>query len=62
MSMLKCTSAVVDHIERLKWDFLRHGKDDSKKFHLLKCNEDCKPKSIGGIGIRSLKEMNIAPQ
>ena len=59
MSMFRCPMEVIKHIEKLQRDFLWHG-NDKKIFHLKKWSQVCKPKKEGGLGIRPLKEMNLA--
>ena len=59
-SFFKCPMEVIKHIEKLQRDFLWHGRE-KKKFHLIKWSQVCKLKKEGGLGLRSLKEMNLAP-
>ena len=60
MSILKCPIAIINRIEKLQRDFLRQGRDGSKKFHLVNCKTVCCPKDSGGLGIRPLRIMNQA--
>ena len=48
--ILKCLVSVVKRIEKLQRDFLWHGRNNVKKFHLVDWASICKPKLEGGLG------------
>eukprot|EP00268_Persea_americana_P068371 TRINITY_DN9519_c0_g1_i11.p1 TRINITY_DN9519_c0_g1~~TRINITY_DN9519_c0_g1_i11.p1 ORF type:complete len:140 (+),score=16.18 TRINITY_DN9519_c0_g1_i11:470-889(+) len=60
MSILKCPTAIINHIEKLQYDFLWHGREDSKKIHLVNWKSVCSPKDFGSLGLRPLRNMNQA--
>ena len=60
MSLFKFPVEVIKRIEKLQRDFLWHGHEKKKKFHLIKWSQVCKSKEDGGLGIRTLKETNLA--
>jgi len=51
-------SLVVKRLEKCQRDFLWDG-GLSKKDHLVKWDEVCKPKSAGDLGIGGLKKRNM---
>ncbi|XXG59153.1 hypothetical protein AAC387_Pa04g1283 [Persea americana] len=60
MSIIKCPIAIINRIEKLQRDFLWHGREDSKKIHLVNWKLVCSPKDSGGLGLRPLRNMNQA--
>lgn len=60
MLILECLAVVVARIQRLQEEFLWQGRNNSKKFHLVKWSSLCKPKSDVGLGFKPLKLMNQA--
>lgn len=60
LSLFKCPATIADCIERLQREFLWHGKDMSKKYHLVKWDNVCRSKNEGGLGIRPIRQMNCA--
>lgn len=61
ISIFKCLVEVIKCMEKLQKDFLWQGNEKKMKFHLIKWAQVCKSEEYGGSGIRSLKEMNLAP-
>lgn len=59
MSLSKCPREIINQIEKLQWNFLWNGKEKNK-FHLIKWLQVSKPKKESGLGIRPLKEMDLA--
>ena len=51
---------VIKRIEKLQRDSLWHGKEEKNNFHLIKWVKVCISKEEGGLGIRPLKETNVA--
>lgn len=48
-------------LDRLNRNFLwGHIRDTDKKVHLIGWDDVCKPKSVGGLGIRKAKDNNVA--
>ena len=60
LSWLRCLISVINQIEKLQWDFLWHGRNEEKKFHLVDWSSVCRLKVEGGLGIRPLRQMNQA--
>ena len=58
LSMFKCPVSIINLIEKLRQDFLWHGRSEQKKFHLVDWTLVCKSKEEGGLGIRPLRQMN----
>ena len=52
--LFKCPVSVADRIERLQWDFLWQGREQSKKYHLVKWALVYKSKKEGGLGLDPL--------
>lgn len=61
ISIFKCPVEVIKCMEKLQKDFLWHGNEKKMTFHSIKWTQVCKSEEYGGSGIRSLKEMNLAP-
>ncbi|KAG9442213.1 hypothetical protein H6P81_018067 [Aristolochia fimbriata] len=51
---------VPDRLEKIFRDFLWKGGQEGFKYHLVRWEEVCKPKSLGGLGIRRLRIMSKA--
>lgn len=60
MSLFKCPGQVVKGIEKLQRDFLWQGREEKRKFHLVNWSQVCMPKAEGSLGIRPVKEVNVA--
>ena len=60
MSIFKCPTSIIKHIEKFQRDFLWRGKSNKQKFHLVNWSSICKPKKDGGLGFRPLAQMNKA--
>lgn len=57
MTLFKCSSSVVNRIEKLQRNFLWQGKVSKKNYHLLNWKSICMPKEEGGLGLRPLREV-----
>ncbi|XP_077246085.1 uncharacterized protein LOC143885940 [Tasmannia lanceolata] len=55
-------SAVLLSIEKVFRDFIWSGQNLERKHHPISWDSICKPISEGGLGIRRLKDLNIAAQ
>ncbi|XP_068639159.1 uncharacterized protein [Aristolochia californica] len=58
LSFMPCPSSVCKTMDKLKRRFLLRGSSDSFKYHLVRWDEVCLPKKLGGLGIRKSKELN----
>ncbi|KAF7845080.1 ribonuclease H [Senna tora] len=52
--------SVINQIEMLERAFLWESSAEKKRCHQIGWNKICIPKSLGGLGILSLSEMNLA--
>lgn len=53
-------SGVTSDIEKAQRSFIWGEQEGSKKRHAINWNQLCKPKDVGGLGIRNLQLMNDA--
>lgn len=51
---------VCTAIERIIRRFIWRDSKDGRRIHLIKLDMLCRPKSLGGIGLRSLERHNLA--
>lgn len=49
--------SILKRLERLQREFLWHGNNAKKKFHLVVWASICKSKKEGALGIRPLRQM-----
>ncbi|KAF7820652.1 putative ribonuclease H protein At1g65750 family [Senna tora] len=52
--------SVISQIEKLERAFLWGSSPEKKRCHQIGWNKICSPKAFGGLGILSLREMNLA--
>jgi hypothetical protein len=55
---LETPQSVIKTIQNLQRNFLWHGHDLGKKWALVSWEKVCKPKSIGGLGLRDPSKLN----
>lgn len=60
MSLLKCPTSVLERLEMSRRNFLWPGNKSKQKFHLVDWKFICRPRKVGGLGIRPLKLVNQA--
>ena len=60
MSFYGLPAGVENRMNFFKARLLWKGSNDTKKYHLVKWEEVCKPKDMGGLGIHNLALMNKA--
>lgn len=51
---------IVDKLEGIQKNFLSYGVEDKKIIHLVAWDDVYRPKKVGGLGIRKIKEFNLA--
>ncbi|KAK1423484.1 hypothetical protein QVD17_18787 [Tagetes erecta] len=59
-SLFKAPIHVIECLEKLRKKFLWSGNNPSAKIHWLKWDRIMAPKNMGGLGIGSLRAMNLA--
>jgi hypothetical protein len=57
-STLVAPQNVIKSIRNLQRNFLWHGHDPNKKWALVSWDKVCKPKSLGGLGLRDPGKLN----
>jgi hypothetical protein len=57
-SALAAPQTVIKSIRNLQRNFLWHGHDPNKKWALVSWDKVCKPKSLGGLGLRDPGKLN----
>ncbi|KAK1416690.1 hypothetical protein QVD17_25805 [Tagetes erecta] len=60
MSLFKMPSAVVRKLEGLRRDFLWGGGSDKRSIPWVKWESVMAPREVGGLGIGSIRDLNIA--
>ncbi|KAL9859832.1 putative RNA-directed DNA polymerase [Arabidopsis thaliana] len=60
MSTISLPKSLLDELDKISRSFLWGSTVEKKRQHLLSWNRICRPKSEGGLGIRSAREMNKA--
>lgn len=60
LSAFNCPKKVISSLERIMKDFLWNDQEDRRKEHLVSWQQVCLPIKVGGIGIRSIKDLNLA--
>lgn len=60
MQTTKLPRATCDEIDRISRRFLWGGSEDRRKMHLVSWDIVTKPKNLGGLGIRSMRQANAA--
>lgn len=58
MQVAKIPSSVCNEIDRSHRNFLWGSTEQSKKIHLVNWNQVCQPKDRGGLGLRSMEDVN----
>ncbi|CAL5372109.1 unnamed protein product [Camellia sinensis] len=59
LSIFKLPIGVAKTIDRIQSNFLWGGSEVQRKIHLVQWKEVCKSKAQGGLGVRSLSDVNI---
>jgi len=62
MSLFTIPGSISCQLEKIMRDFLWSNNDAEMGFHWVKWEDICHPKREGGLGIRSLQDMNKALQ
>ncbi|XP_056697578.1 uncharacterized protein [Spinacia oleracea] len=60
MQTTKLPRSTCDEIDRISRRFLWGGSEEKKKIHLVSWDTITKPKQLGGLGIRSMRQANSA--
>src|SRR4051812_31440764 len=60
LSFYKAPKKIIGEINKLQSNFLWGGSEEKKKIHWISWKEVCLPLDIGGLGLRSLEEFNLA--
>ncbi|WMV47268.1 hypothetical protein MTR67_040653, partial [Solanum verrucosum] len=58
MALLPMPSEVIEHIDKIRRDFLWKGNREKHKFHLIEWEKVTQPKYQGGLGIKNLAAHN----
>lgn len=59
LSIFKLPVGVAKTIDRIQSNFLWGGSEVQRKIHLVQWKEVCKSKAQGGLGVRSLSDVNV---
>ena len=60
LSLFPIPADIANHIEKLQWDFLWSGIDESPKFRLVKWAQVYSPLKSSGLGVWNLRIFNQA--
>ena len=60
MSLFTIPASIASRLEKIMRDFLWNSNDNGNGLHWVNWNEVCRPKQLGGLGIRPLRDMNEA--
>lgn len=60
MQTAKLPSAICEKLDKLNRNFLWGDTNERKKIHLLNWKKVCKPKDMGGLGLKRSTDMNCA--
>lgn len=52
--------SICDSVDKYNRDFIQGDTDKKCKVHLINQKECCKPKSYGGLGLRSMRQLYVA--
>jgi hypothetical protein len=57
-SVVVAPQSVIKKIRNLKRNFICHGHNPNKNWNLFSWDKVCKPKSLGGLGLRDPGKLN----
>lgn len=60
LSCFKCPSVIVRRTEKLQQDFLWNDTVETRKYHLVRWDHVCTLIANGGLGFRSISDVNKA--
>ncbi|KAL8141078.1 hypothetical protein V2J09_007099 [Rumex salicifolius] len=60
MSSTRIPNSMCDKLDRVCRSFIWGGYSEVRKLHLVAWEDMCLPKRLGGLGIRSMKDANMA--
>ncbi|KAL8136317.1 hypothetical protein V2J09_002318 [Rumex salicifolius] len=60
MASLKLPTSVCKELNRLNKAFIWGSWEDRRRIHLVKWSEVCKPKKLGGLGVKDMISLNSA--
>ena len=60
LSFFKAPTGIISSIESLFNCFFWGGSDDHRKISWVDWNSVCRGKEVGGLGVRRIREFNIA--
>lgn len=59
LSIFTTPTGVVDKTEKIRRKFLWGGNDEKKKIHWVSWDKVIASKEVGGLGVRSIRALNI---
>lgn len=60
MQSLKMPNSVCEELDRKALDFLWGDNEERRRVHMVSWDDICKPKGMGGLGLRKAKKSNKA--
>ncbi|KAL8140429.1 LOW QUALITY PROTEIN: hypothetical protein V2J09_006450 [Rumex salicifolius] len=60
MASFALPRSICDRLDRVTQNFIWGSFGDERRMHLLPWEEICKPRSLGGLGLKRMKEFNLA--
>lgn len=60
MQSIAIPVSTCNEIDRIYRNFLWGHEENTRKIHTVNCNDICKPRNMGGLGLRKVCDFNVA--